>query len=404
MYRLIYRSIFLLLFVSCSEEKQVFEKIDFNSDYKFSSVIEQKVAKDSLPWKYQLSAIDYAASGNYKQALIHWDSAMPLREINYSASKIDSLRQNYTTKDAVDYIIEQAKEHQIVVINEAHHSSLHRFFTKSLLRKLFDNGYRNLGLETLSYGERLDSSLHRRKYPVLETGHYIKDPQFGNLVREALEVGYQLFPYENMSMGGGKPREIAQAKNIAEVIKANPGEKFLIYCGFEHVYEGPHRTWEKAMAGRLTEYTGIDPLTIDQVSYSEKSKPEYNHPLLKALDIEESSVIVDEANMPLGSKRGDGRTDLTIFHPNTNYTDDRPDWLFKNGNRKVSINLTDLDIEYPIMVLAYKKGEDIHKAVPVDIKEIQTNLDNCTLGLKKGDYEIVITNGTDSFKIDQEVK
>ena len=55
-----------------------------------------------------------------------------------------------------------------------------------------------------------------------------------------------------------KRQEIEQALNIKRVIDSRPNEKFLIHCGFDHALEGIHNSWEKAMAGRLTEYTGID--------------------------------------------------------------------------------------------------------------------------------------------------
>ena len=84
------------------------------------------------------------------------------------------------------------------------------------------------------------------------------------------------------------------------------------------------------MAGRLTEYTGINPLTINQVLYSERSKPKYNHPLLKALEIEESSVLIDRNHNPLRYERGDAWTDIAVLHPNTIYIDGRPNWLFNS--------------------------------------------------------------------------
>ena len=394
----------IILFNSCKEEKRVNEKIDFETDYKFSSEIEDKVAKDTVPWKYQFSASDYATKGDYKNALIQWDLAMGTREKNFTEAQIDSIKQKYSKVKATDYIIEQAIKNQVIIINEAHHNSFHRTFTKSLLQKLFDNGYSNLGLEALGNGEYLDSTLNNRKYPILKTGHYIKDPQFGNLVREALEIGYELFAYENMEKGSGKPREIEQAKNIEKVINSKPNEKFLIHCGFAHAYEGTYKAWEKAMAGRLTEYTGINPLTINQVIYSEKSKAEYNHPLLKALDIKESSVIIDKDNNPLKYKRGNAWTDIAVFHPNTEYIDNRPNWLFKNDNKNVSILLDDIQIEFPVLVLAFKKGENIKLTVPIDITEVKSQAENCNLGLKKGNYDIVVTNGKESVKFEQNVK
>lgn len=385
-------------------EKRVIEKIDFETEYKFSSEIEDKIAKDTVPWKYQLSAWDYATKGDYKNALIQWDLAMKTEEKSYSKTQIDSINQKYTKVKAADYIIEQSKKNQVVIINEAHHNSLHRVFTKSLLQKLFDNGYKNLGLEALGNGEYLDSTLNSRKYPILKSGRYIKDPQFGNLVRDALEIGFELFAYENIGKGGGKPREIEQAKNIQKIISSKPDEKFLIHCGFAHAYEGTSKAWEKAMAGRLTEFTGINPLTINQVLYSERSKPEYNHPLLKALDIKESSVIIDKDSNPLKYEREEAWTDIAVFHPNTEYIDKRPNWLFENGNKNVSISLKGIQIEFPVMVLAFKKGEDINLAVPNDITELKSQTDNCNLGLKNGNYNIVVTNGRESVKFEHSVK
>lgn len=393
----------LIGFSSCEEPKRVVEKIEFSTDYKFYSEIEDQVAKDTLAWKYQISASDYATKGDYKNALMQWDLAMGSREKNYSETQIDSINLTYRIVNASDYIMEQAKNNQVVIINEAHHNSFHRVFTKTLLQKLFDSGYTNLGLEALGNGEYLDSTLNNRHYPIIKTGHYIQDPQFGNLVREALEIGYHVFAYENMGEGSGKPREIGQAKNIAAEINAKPNEKFLIHCGFDHALEGPHNSWEKAMAGRLTEYTGINPLTINQVVYSEKSQPEFNNPLLKALNIQESSIVLDSTNNPLKYERGEAWTDIAVFHPNTTYVDNRPNWLFKNGNENVSISLTDLDIEFPVMVLAYKKGEDINLAVPYDITEVENKTESCNLGLKKGIYQIVVTNRKKSFKFEQAV-
>ena len=394
----------ILLLTSCKGKKRVIEKIDFKTEYKFSSEIEEKVAKDTVPWKYQFSAADYATKGDYKNALIQWDLAMGTMDKNYTRIQIDSINQKYSKVKATEYIIEQAKKNRVVIINEAHHNSSHRVFTKSLLQNLFDNGYKNLGLEALSNGEHLDSILNNRKYPILKTGHYIKDPQFGNLVRNALEIGYNLFAYENMENGGGKLREIEQAKNIKKIIDSKPTEKFLIHCGFDHALEGTHNSWEKAMAGRLTEYTGINPLTINQVVYSEKSDPKFNHRFLKALDVKEPTILIDKDNNPLKYVRRDAWTDIAIFHPNTEYINERPNWLFENGNKNIPIVLTDIQIEFPVMVLAFKKGEDLNLAVPIDINEVESQTENCNLGLKTGTYDIVVTNGKESVKFEQTVK
>lgn len=404
MKRTLYLVTIILLLKSCKEDKRIIEKIDFKTEYKFSKEIENKVTKDTMPWKHQISASDYATKGDYKNALIQWDLAMGTIDKTFTKSQVDSINLKYSKVNASDYIISQAKQNKVVIINEAHHNSSHRAFTKSLLQSLFDNGYKNLGLEALANGAYLDSTLNSRKYPILKTGHYIKDPQFGNLVREALEIGYNLFAYENMTKGSGKPREIEQAKNLEKIINSKPEEKFLIHCGFDHALEGIHSSWEKAMAARLTEYTGINPLTINQVVYSEKSKPEFNHPLLKALNIKESSIIIDQDKNAFKYERGEAWSDLAVFHPNTKYSNNRPNWLFENENKNTSIVLTDIQIEFPVLVMAYKKGEAIDIAIPIDIIEVENKTKNCNLSLKKGGYDIVVTNGKVSFKFEQIVK
>ena len=390
---------------SCTSQKSNVEKISFTSEYKINSQIESELAKDSASWKYQVSASEYATKGDYRNALIQWDLAMGTGDENLTEKQIDSISSLYKRLDASKYIIEEAKKNQIVIINEAHHNSFHRLFTKSLLEDLFANGYKFIGFEALSYKDDLDSLQNIRKYPIQKTGYYVKDPQFGNLIREAIEIGFNIFPYETTNEeSDGKTREIDQAKNIQKIINENPNQKFIIHCGFDHVLEGTHKSWEKAMAERLKEYSGINPLTINQVAYSEKSKSQYNSPILKAMNITESSVFVDKNNNPLKYQRNDAYADIAVFHPNTEYLDNRPNWLFDYGNENVAISLSNIQIDFPVMVLAYKKGEDLKLAVPIDISEVENRADDCHLGLKKGIYNIVITNGKESVKFEQSVK
>lgn len=391
-------TIILLSIASCTNEKRIIEKIEFNNEYKFSSAIESKVKTDTIAWKYQISAADYATKGDYKNALKHWDLAFRSKSKNYTKEQIDSVNQKYKIVPAINFIVEQANKNKVVIINEAHHNSSHRVFTKSLLQKLYDNGYRNLGLEALGNGKYLDSLLNQRKYPIQKTGHYIKDPQFGNLVRDALTIGYNLFAYENMGKGSGKPREIEQAKNIQKMIEERPNEKFLIHCGFAHVFEGNYPSWEKAMAGWLTDYTGINPFTINQTKYTEKSKSEYNHPLLKSLNLREPSILLEKNNEPYMYESGESWTDIAVFHPNTEYINNRPKWLFENGNKKVQIELKEINIPFPVMILAFKKGENINISVPIDIYEIENNSIIPYLALPKGKYEIVVVNKEDNAR------
>src|SRR5690606_17878963 len=191
--------------------------------------------------------------------------------------------------NAKDYIIEQSKNSQIVIINEAHHIPKHRTFTKSLLKDLYDNGYRYLGLEAL-----FDSTINERKFPIIESGYYTKEPEFGNLISEALKIGFTLFKYEASEGKNGKEREIEQAQNIQNFIESVPAGKVLIHCGYAHAFENDYPAWGKAMAGRLKENMNIDPLTIDQTMFLERSDEENNHLFIQLNNTKQPFVLIDE--------------------------------------------------------------------------------------------------------------
>jgi len=409
MKQLFYIITILMLLTSCNEEeKRTVDSIHFKTKYKFGWDIKKQLAKDTTSWKHQMAAWDYATKGDYKNVLIQTDLDQGREEINFNTGQIDSINSEYRKVKATDYIVKLSKAHRIVIINEDHSNALHRVFTKSLLKKLYDNGYRKFGYEALSYRDNLDSLQHIRKYPIWKTILY-KDPQLGNLIREAIAIGYTVFPYEAQSEEAlhsrGKEREIEQAKNIQKKIAENPSEKVLIHCGWSHNTEGiVGGNWGKAMAARLAEYTGINPLTIDQISFSERGNPAFNAPLLKALQVTESSIIIDKAGNSYKNNNDNYWRDISVFHPNTKYVNGRPDWLFKNGTKNVDIDFTDIDIQFPVMVLAFKKGENINKAIPVDITEVSYDDKTGYLGLKKGGYTIVVTNGKKSVKFDKNVK
>lgn len=389
-----------LLIFSC---KGYLEPIEYSTTYKFNSVIEADFKNDSTQRKYQIAASEYALKGDYRNALKYWDAGWNSKETNWKQKQIDSINKLYIKIDAIEYIINKSEKHEIIIINEAHHNSYHRFFTKSLLKKLYDKGYRNLGLEALFYTDNLDSLNHIRKYPIQKTGYYTADPQFGNLIREAIHLGFYVFPYETENEGSdGYQREIDQAKNIQAYLNRNKG-KTIIHCGYDHAMEGKHSSWEKAMAERVKEYTQKDPLTINQTVFSEKSDNKFNHPMLKAIQPEKAVVLIDSLEKSYSLKRNESYFDLPIFQKNTFYENNRPDWLFTNGNKKVEISLDNINVKYPIMILAYHHDENIKEAIPVDITEVQNNNEKGVLGLEKGKYKIVITDGTKSFLLTKKV-
>lgn len=354
--------------------------------YKFSYDIETAIEKDTVPWKYQTGAAEYSFIGNYRKTLETWDrGGVGIPKL----SKEDSLYfYNFTPINAKDYIIERSKNEQIIIINEAHINPSHRVFTLSLLQGLYNNGYRYLGLEALID----DTIINERKYPIMESGYYTKEPQFGNLIYTAIKIGFTLFGYEATENENGKEREIVQAENIANFLVKHPSGKMLIHCGHDHVIKGTpnNRSWEKAMAGRLKDYTEINPFTIEQTQYTEKSERKYNQPYISMVNKDFPVVLINKDENLFNGEKGNDQVDCKIIHPETYYINGRPNWLFSKGKRKAYYIEKSKIAQYPLLVLAYRKGEFDNNGVPADVIEVIENENIPPLILDKGEYEIIV--------------
>lgn len=356
--------------------------------YKLSGHIASEIEKDTVSWKYQTGAAQYSFIGDYKNTLITWDKAVPPR--TYVPTATDSvILENSQIHNAGDYIVKRSAEERIVIINEAHQNPRHRVFTRSLLEGLYKNGYRYLGLEAVS-----DTLVNTRRYAVETSGFYTKEPEFGNLIHEAIRIGFTVFGYEATEGKNGKDREIEQARNIEAFMSAHPEGKYFIHCGFDHVYEKEVRNWGKAMAGRLKEYTGIDPLTVDQVKFSEKSTKETGHYFLYATKEKESFVLTDRNGTAFNGLSEPRQTDICVIHPVTDYKYGRPQWLTTGRQAYWPDIKKDTKQSYPVQVLAYRTGEYGYEGIPSDLIEITSEHDQKPLYLQKGQYKIIFRNST----------
>nr|WP_314896812.1 hypothetical protein [uncultured Flavobacterium sp.] len=377
--------IFVLFSINIDLHAQVTKEV-----YKFSGDIETKMEKDTVPWKTQVGATDYAISGNYKKALETWDKTGS--EIPSISAQDMAYFKEFKSQDAKEYILNRSKKEKIIIINEAHNNSRHRVFTTSLLKGLYKNGYRFLGIEALS-----DTLINQRKFAVLESGTmYIYESQYSNLIKEALDIGFILFNYEYKYVRGktGKDREREQAENIAKLIAKNPNSKFLIHCGYDHLNEGIPRIkeWGKAMAGRLNDLTGINSFTIDQIPGSEKGDLKLNSPFIQMANSKKPVIMVNAKGKTYNGEINDNRADCRIIHPVSVYNNGRPDWLTLNG-RRIAFNIATGSIsEYPVLVMAYRNNEFEQEGIPADIAEITSKNQTVDLVLDKGNYRIIVKN------------
>lgn len=360
--------------------------------YKITSdSILKAFPKDSSFYRdLQFNMQELTFIGEFQTAIEKVDFYNKAQPINKQV--IDNLRKthnlnSYKPYSAVNYILNRADKERIIIINENHTQTLHRVFTTSLLQGLYDKGFRYLALEALSE----DSLLNIRKYADIQSGYYTRNPQFGNMVREALKIGYKVRAYDN-EVNAGKDREESEALNIKKILDKDSAAKILVHCGFGHGTEDNSFS-QKLMGGWVQEYTKINPFTINQVSWTEHSKNEYEDHYFIALQAKSPSVFINDKNELLKGSGFSGY-DIDIYHPRSKYINGRPDWLILNGTRayffipKEKLNL----INYPMLALAYCANEDSSIAIPADIMELKSSADKKALVLKPGDYKIILRN------------
>src|SRR5690606_29300107 len=203
--------------------------------------------------------------GNYEEA----ERLYPLRE-----NQEDPVSLGYTEATyANPLIVEMARGRQAVFLNESHARPRTRAALHTLLRPLREAGFGYLAIEALttdvpgeagtcSDAAMFDGELPARGYPVRASGFYLREPVFGEIVREALRLGFRLVAYETRDTSGTmEGREQGLADNLACIYRQDPDARVLAIAGFGHVAKsgGP----VPMMAQRFREMTGIDPLTVD---------------------------------------------------------------------------------------------------------------------------------------------
>lgn len=182
---------------------------------------------------------------------------------------------------------------------------------------------------------------------------------------------------------------------MRKFFSGDPKAKILIHCGYGHILESEGGEWEKAMAGRLKEDTGIDPFTIDQEVLTEKSSTEFENPYYQLCSLNYDAVFLDSSGHPFNAAEVENSYDVNVYHPRTHWKSGRPDWIFLNDRKALYIN-HEIQTNFPCLVMAFIKEEcdlmnnDYDNLIPFDIIELKSIKDKKALSLKKGNYEILV--------------
>ncbi len=337
--------------------------------------------------------------GEYKKAIGYFDKMRG----NFAEPKNPEFDPTlFDVVDAKLAIVELANTRQVVFINEAHHVPQHRVFTVQLLKSLYDRGYRYFSSETLSSFD--EHALNRRKYPKRQTGFYLVEPLYADVIRQALKIGFKVVAYEHQKQCDYSQtpdkcqdeRERGQAQNLIDkILKHDPHAKIIVHAGYGHIDEtGGSSTFPWVpMAKYFKDFSGIDPLTIDQVDMTEHLDPNLEKAEFKSVHnhyAPTKPIFLQSKVTRSYWTRMEGHYDIQIFNPRSG-SGKRPGWLENLPDRKAVLVSSKDCISYPCLVQAILKEEYSIDAVPADQILFRSKGTN-SLFLSEGTY-LVLSSG-----------
>jgi hypothetical protein len=325
--------------------------------------------------------------GGYAEALHHADLLYGTELLPPPAAPVPSL-DGTRPVDALRFLADAAASHRVVMLNEAHHAPQHRAFVRALLAELHARGFRYFAAEALS--ER-DTALNARGYPVPRSGPYLTEPVFGDVVRTALGLGYEVVPYE--SRIPDEDRDKVQATNLVRrILDRNPDARILVYAGWNHIDESGVLQGYPPMGTRFREMTGIDPFTVDQTVLSERAGRAMEHPLYAALAdgrrLRRPTVFVGPDGAPWSLEPR--LRDVTVVHPRSVYRDGRPAWLGMDGARRREALPRGVCGAADRCLVRARLRAEVPDGIPVDQVEVVRGRPVPVLLLPPGTYRIEV--------------
>jgi hypothetical protein len=244
----------------------------------------------------------------------------------------------FRVEDAVEAVVREARERQVVIINESRHRSRNRAFTLAVALELRKLGFEYLAVDGLDDG----AGLARRGYPVVGDGYYTREPMYGDLLRQALAAGYRPVAYRHPYSPGepGNVREERMAQTLVDrIFKENPRARVLVHASSAQIWKAPLYTSAdpdrvRWLAEQLREKTGIDPLCVDQVLAEDRDPQRFRIIVTRIFaDSPLASVVLRDVEQPHSYWRDQDAIDMQVVHRPERQENGRPDWLALGGRR-----------------------------------------------------------------------
>ncbi len=339
----------------------------------------ESLAEQSLSWYYSYV-------GEYNRALeLDLNSVTPR---NLNLEHFAGLG-GFTAHSAVAEITKAAAKSDYVLINESHHKPFHRIFTSSLLSTLKAQGYTTLAIESIGSSS---SAINESKKIDENLGGLAIEPNYANLIRLALNMGFEILPYDYSTEYQFAQRDSVSALKIIEHKANAPKGKVIVHCGYEHVDKT-----QKSLAYWLESLSKGKVLSVNQTFFSEEHNTSKESPFyqlaLKEYKLKEPFVLKKGKDLYCENTT----SDVFVFHPRTKYVDGRPDWYLR---------FTSPELRFPVtlpvkllegisdltLVQVFTKGEE-KDGLPMDQFIIGPDLAaKNTVFLPKGEFIVKASN------------
>lgn len=334
----------------------------------------------------QVIAAQESELGNYTQAVQDYPQGAP--QLTHSAQPLPDT-STARAEPAAEIIANLARSRRIVMLNEAHHAAQTRLLTLQLLPRLRKLGFNYFAAEAL---DEKDRDLQSRGYPVHDSGTYVREPIYAELIRSAIRLGYHVVAYDTTRLDSDPAqREQDQADHLRRrVFDRDPGARLFVHAGYAHVDKRADYFYTDTLAMRLKHDTGFNPLTIDQTLLREMAPGlEYAgyRTLVQRFDPHGPTVLVMRSSGAAWSLEPE-IYDVSVLLPPTRLLDGRPSWLTLGGQRRpvsVAENLPRLGL--PFLIEA-RYADESADAVPADREMIVTDKPPPPLFLRPGDYRL----------------
>jgi hypothetical protein len=372
----------------------------------------------------QLLASAESELGLYDHAILGFPlKSQALPELTFPAAS------EWEATDAADAITKLSEGHRLVLINEAHHNANTRVLTLALLPRLRALGFNYFAAEALTDD---DPELARRGYPVEKSGtEYLHEPLYGDMVREAIRLGFVIVPYESDDLG--EARDAGQASNLyRRVFAKDPEARLFVHCGYAHIDKSKSRLGDiEPMAMRLQKLTGLEALSIDQTQFLEvlTDKTDAYHRLTDSFHPKQPTILINRTNgkpwsadpklydvnviLPpsvslasFGNNNPDKHTgDVSHLSHNMMNSRDihRPDWLSLSGERFAVPISSDLCRQRLPCAVEARYADESNDSIAADRYVFFEPSTQSKLYLRRGQYRLRVMDGDSRILSEQTV-